>query len=293
VTTLDICLLGFGEVGQALVPELRPRAASLTAWDLRFSDATSVPSRGAANLQVPAAGDARAAVAKADLVISAVTAAQTGEAARSVAAHLKPGAYYFDLNSCSPAAKQAASEPIETMGGRFVEAAIMSPIAPRNAASPIFLGGRHAGGFLAVAHSLGFTGAQVFSERLGAASAAKMCRSVIVKGLEALMLESLLTARNFGVEAAVLESLRSMTLDDWRTQSHYMISRALLHGRRRAEEMREVARTVGEAGLAPGMSEACADWQEWASRRSDASSDPDLDSMLDRLLSTRNSEAAA
>ena len=147
--------------------------------------------------------------------------------------------------------------------------------------------------FLAVAHSLGFTGARVFSERLGAASAAKMCRSVIVKGLEALMLESLLTARNFGVEGAVLESLQSMALDDWRAQSRYMISRALLHGRRRAEEMREVARTVGEAGLAPGMSEACADWQEWASHRSDASSDPDLDSMLDRLLSTRNDEAAA
>jgi 3-hydroxyisobutyrate dehydrogenase-like beta-hydroxyacid dehydrogenase len=293
MSALQICLLGFGEVGQALVPELRPRTASLTAWDLKLSDAASVPSRGAAQLQVPAARDARAAVANADLVISAVTAAQTGEAARSAAPHLKPGAYYFDLNSCSPAAKQAASDPIETAGGRFVEAAIMSPIAPRNAASPIYLGGKHAAGFLAVAHSLGFTGAQVFSERLGAASAAKMCRSVVVKGLEALMLESLLTARNFGVERAVLESLQSMSLDDWRAQSRYMISRALIHGRRRAEEMREVARTVSEAGFAPGMSEACADWQEWASRRSDASPEPDLESLLDRLLATRNDEAAA
>jgi 3-hydroxyisobutyrate dehydrogenase-like beta-hydroxyacid dehydrogenase len=293
VSALNICLLGFGEVGQALVPELRSRTASLTAWDLALPDTESVPGRGAARLQVFAAPDARAAVAGADLVISAVTAAQTGEAAQSAAPHLKQGSYYLDLNSCSPASKERAAETIETAGGRFVEAAIMSPIAPRNAASPIFLGGRHAAGFLAIAHSLGFSGARVFSERLGAASAAKMCRSVVVKGLEALVLESLLTARHFGVERAVLDSLQSMSLDDWREQSRYMISRALIHGRRRAEEMREVARTVAEAGLPPRMSEACAGWQEWASQRSSVSSDPDLDRVLDQLLSTRNHEAAA
>jgi 3-hydroxyisobutyrate dehydrogenase-like beta-hydroxyacid dehydrogenase len=293
VKALDVCLLGFGEVGQALVPELRPRTASLTAWDLRFPEAMSVPSRGATRLRVPVAPDAHSAVANADLVISAVTAAQTEVAARSVAPHLKAGAYYFDLNSCSPASKLGASETIDAAGGRFVEAAIMSPIAPRNAASPIFLGGKHASEFLAIAQSLGFTGTRVFSEKLGAASAAKMSRSVIVKGLEALVLESLMTARHFGVEDAVLESLRSMSFDDWREQSRYMISRALIHGRRRAEEMREVARTVAEAGLSPGMSEACASWQEWASHRAAASSEPDLNRVLDALLATRNKEAAA
>ena len=161
----------------------------------------STPTLAAARLEVLAAADAGSAVADADVVISAVTAAQIGEAARSVAKHLKRQAYYFDLNSTSPAAKQAAAAVIDSAGGRFVEAAIMSPIAPRGAASPMLLGGPHAAGFLPLATQLGFTGAQVFSEKLGAASAAKMCRSVVVKGLEALMLESLLTARNFGVEA--------------------------------------------------------------------------------------------
>ena len=138
----------------------------------------------------------------------------------------------------------------------------------------MLLGGAHAATFLPLATQIGFTGARCFSEQLGAASAAKMCRSVVVKGLEALMLESLLTARKFGVEQAVLESLQSTSpADTWRTQGRYMISRALIHGRRRAEEMREAAHTVAEAGLAPRMSNACAEWQEWAADHSAAANE--------------------
>jgi len=283
-----VCLLGFGEVGQTLVADLRARVGGLAAWDLKFADSTSSPALAAGRLELLAAADPRAAVADADVVISAVTAAQIGEAARSVAKHLKPQAYFFDLNSTSPAAKQAAAAVIDSAGGRFVEATVMSAIAPRRAASPMLLGGPHAVGFLPVAMKLGFTGAQVFSEKLGAASAAKMCRSVVIKGLEALMLESLLTARNFGVEQAVLESLQStFPAETLRTHGRYMISRALVHGRRRAEEMREVARTVAEAGLVPRMSGACAEWQDWAAGHSAAAANEDLEQMLDTLLATK------
>jgi len=278
-----VCLLGFGEVGQALAADLRPKA-TIKAWDLKFTDSASAPTLAARRLEVAAARDARGAVTDADLVISAVTAAQIGEAARIVSPLLKRGAFYFDLNSTSPAAKCSAAAMVDSAGGRFVEAAIMSPIAPRRAASPMLLGGVHAAEFLPLAKDLGFTGAQMFSEQLGAASAAKMCRSVVIKGLEALMLESLMTARKFGVEQAVIDSLQSTTpADGWRTQSRYMISRALVHGRRRAEEMREVARTVSEAGLTPRMSGACADWQEWAADHA-AAADEGLEQMLDTLL---------
>jgi len=279
-----LCLLGFGEVGQTLAADLRAHVGSITAWDLKFAESASAPTLAAGQLGVIAAADARSSVAEADLVISAVTAGQIGEAADSVARHLKRQAYYFDLNSTSPAAKQAAAAVIDAAGGRFVEAAIMSPIAPRRVASPMLVGGVHAAGFLPLANQLGFAGAQLFSDKLGAASAAKMCRSVVIKGLEALMLESLLTARKFGVEQAVLDSLQSTSpADTWRTQGRYMISRALVHGRRRAEEMREAARTVAEAGLAPRMSGACAEWQEWAADHS-AAANEGLEQMLDTLL---------
>jgi 3-hydroxyisobutyrate dehydrogenase len=125
-----------------------------------------------------------------------------------------------------------------------------------------------------------------------------MCRSVVVKGLEALMLESLLTARRFGVEQAVLDSLQSSgPADAWRTQGRYMISRALVHGRRRAEEMREAAHTVAEAGLVPRMSDACAGWQEWAADHSAATAanplaSQALEQMLDALLASPRAAAS-
>ncbi|HEU5134037.1 MAG TPA: DUF1932 domain-containing protein [Steroidobacteraceae bacterium] len=290
---LSVCLLGFGEVGQALSQDLRPRVSRLGAWDLLFADTESPPSRAAGRHEVLAASDAQRAVAGADLVISAVTAAQIGDAARSVAPHLKPEAYFFDLNSTSPAAKQLAAGIVDAAGGRFVEAAIMSPISPRGVASPMLLGGTHAAAFLPLARELGFAGAEVFSRKLGAASAAKMCRSVIVKGLEALLLESLLTARQHDVEDAVLDSLYSLfPSDDWRGTARYMISRALIHGRRRAEEMREAARTVSEAGFPSRMSTACADWEEWASQHSAAAAHADIEAMLDSLSKPQRGSAS-
>jgi 3-hydroxyisobutyrate dehydrogenase-like beta-hydroxyacid dehydrogenase len=288
---VKVCLLGFGEVGQALAGDLRGRVQDLRAWDLKFSDPASGPSRAAPRLEVPAAMDAAAAVAGVNLVISAVTAAQIAEAAHSVAPHLAAGAYYFDLNSTSPSAKIHTAAVIEAAGGRFVEAAIMSPISPRRVASPMLLGGVHAAAFLPLARELGFMGTEVFSGKLGAASAAKMCRSVVVKGLEALLLESLVAARRHGVEQAVLDSLKALTFDDWRDSSRYMMSRALLHGRRRAEEMREVVRTVEEAGLTPRMSGACAAWQDWAAQHA-AAANADLDNMLDVLLAAQSAERA-
>jgi 3-hydroxyisobutyrate dehydrogenase-like beta-hydroxyacid dehydrogenase len=151
----------------------------------------------------------------------------------------------------------------------------------------MLLGGSFAAGFLPLARELGFNGATVLSGKLGAASAAKMCRSVVVKGLEALLLESLLSARRHGVEEAVLESLGGLQFDDWRKGGRYMISRALLHGKRRAEEMREVTRTVTEAGLTPRMSGACAEWQEWAGQHAAAAGEEDLNILLDKLLATQ------
>jgi 3-hydroxyisobutyrate dehydrogenase-like beta-hydroxyacid dehydrogenase len=289
--TPKICLLGFGEVGQTLAACLAPRAM-LSAWDLKFADPGSGPSRAAAHLGVAVPGDVAGAVRDAGMVISAVTAAQIVPAAQAVAPHLAPRTWYFDLNSTSPGAKASAAQIVEQGGARFVEAAIMSPIAPLGVASPMLLGGPHAAEFQPLAASLGFTATRVLSGKLGSASAAKMCRSVIVKGLEALVLESLLSARRHGVEELVLESLASVQIDDWRESARYMASRALLHGARRAEEMREVSRTVGEAGLAPHMSCACAMWQDWAAAHSHTHADS-LPMLLDGLLAAQPGRGAA
>lgn len=282
-----IALIGYGEVGQTLAADLCAAGMrELSAWDQLFPLAASAPSRAAARSgHVRPAGGMADALADRSLVICAVTAANCLAAAREAASSLTPGALYLDLNSVAPLTRRAAAAEIEAAGGRYVEAAVMSPIAPRRLASPMLIGGAHAAAFVPLARSLGFTGVQVFDPVLGRASAAKMCRSVLVKGLETLFTEALLAARYHGVETAVLDSLRDLFPgQELPSLARYLISRSLLHGRRRAEEMREAARTVAEAGIDPLMAAACAQRQDWASVRRPQTDPASLSGLLDAVL---------
>src|SRR6266700_378381 len=290
-----IALIGFGEVGQTLGADLLAAGASVSAYDPLFGNSNSVPSRALTKIRVVAQKTAPEAVRDAELVISAVTAASDLDAARSVVSGLAAGTFYLDVNSVSPGMKQACSEIIDGVGGRYVEAAVMTPIAPKRIASSMLLGGPHAADFITRAQPPGFSGAKVFSQIIGQASATKMCRSVIIKGTEALLLESMIAARHYGVEKTVLDSLSDlMPVGDWDRLARYMISRALEHGTRRAEEMRESAKTVAEAGLVPLMTEAIAEREDWAAARKEALAHMnDLGALLDAIRRTMAREAHA
>jgi 3-hydroxyisobutyrate dehydrogenase-like beta-hydroxyacid dehydrogenase len=285
-TFARVCLIGFGEVGQILADDLiAVGVGHLTAFDILFSTKGSIPSKAIAERTgVRAAPNAPEAALGCDLILSAVTAASDLDAALSVVRGLSAGAFYVDLNSVSPRAKRQACAVIEAAGGRYVEAAVMSPFPPKRIGSPMLLGGPHAQEFRERSLRLGFKG-EVFSDEIGPASATKMCRSVLIKGLEALLTESMLAARLYGVEDTVLTSLSDLLpVGDWEKLARYMISRSLEHGTRRAEEMREVAQTVRDAGVQPLMSSATAKRQDWAAEYKSALSEPGLGEMLDRIL---------
>lgn len=284
MSDLRVCLIGFGEVGQILAADLAD-GAELSAWDILFDRPDSIPSRAIKKYNVHAGASAKDAAADADVVLSAVTAASDLDAATSAAEGLKRGAFFIDFNSASPGMKQNAASIVDGAGGRYVEAAVMSPFPPKRLATAMLLGGPHAREFLGQAQTLGFTGARFYADRVGPASATKMCRSVMIKGIEALLTESMLTARHYGVEAEVLGSLSDLLpVGDWEKLARYMISRSLEHGVRRAEEMREAAATVREAGLEPLMSSATAERQDWAAAYKSALANQQLGAILDSIL---------
>lgn len=280
-----IGLLGFGEVGQILGQDLPIGHLPNLAFDLKLLESRSslhiAIQKNPSTERCPQSSDFGR---QCDVIISAVTAENTEAAAYSVSADLKPNSWFLDLNSASPETKKRTAMLINKAGGRYVEAAVMSPVPPKRMGSPILLGGPYAKEFLTVGEALGFTNLNIFSETYGTASAAKMCRSVMIKGMEALLTESLVTARTYGVEQTVLTSLSDLFPGpDWPTLSAYMISRALEHGGRRAEEMREVAKTVAHAGLRPSMSLAAVEVQDWAKHYPDLQNTEALEVMLDSL----------
>ena len=281
-----VALVGLGEVGRVFAEDLRtPTAVEIRAWDIAFADDSSPAARNAADLAVPKGSSATDAVAGADLVVSAVTAMQCVAAAESVLPGLAPGAWYFDLNSSSPGHKQAAARAVDAAGGRYVEAA---PIGPRRLDSPFLLGGPHAADFAQAAAGFGLGDVTVIGDTVGRAAATKLCRSVIVKGLE-----SLLAARVHGVERDVLDSLSNILPPaDWEAVAGYFVSRSLQHGRRRAEEMEEAAATVAEAGVEPVMSLATVQRQRWAAQFPTARTADGTIAMIDAVLAASAARAA-
>lgn len=258
-----IAIIGFGEVGQIFARALKTLGVSqINVYDIAFARSDSAPSKALAGSVVERCATAAAAARTASLIISAVTAEQTLAAAQSVVKGIEPGAFYLDLNSASPGVKRETSVLIDKAGGRYVEAAVMTAVPPHGLRAPMLLGGPHAAAFLTFAAGLDLK-ARVYADTVGSASAVKMSRSVMIKGMEALITECLLTARHYGVERDVMASLgETLPVPDWEVFARYMISRSLQHGRRRAEEMREVAKTVAEAGVDPLMSTPIADRQQ-------------------------------
>jgi 3-hydroxyisobutyrate dehydrogenase-like beta-hydroxyacid dehydrogenase len=258
-------LIGYGEVGGIFCAGLKEQVDSVHAWDTKLADAAaSAPLRDrAARDGVILCDSAAALCAAADLVISAVTASNTVAVAREAAAHLRPGTVFLDLNSASPGAKREAAGLIEAAGGHYVEAGVMTSVPPYGIRVPMLLGGPHAETLAQRLRAFGMDATAV-SPELGVASAIKMCRSVMIKGLEALVIESYTAARAYGVEDYVLPTLQeTFPSIDWTEQGRYFYSRVVKHGRRRAEEMREVANTVREAGFEPWMAAATAEKQDW------------------------------
>lgn len=287
-----VAIIGFGEVGRILAQDLHEAGVpTIAVFDTAFADAGSGASRAADRATVVKCASAAEAAAGAGFILSAVTAGSALDAARSVTSSIGD-AFFVDLNSVSPSTKRAAAEEIDAAGGRYVEAAVMASVPPKRIRTPMLFGGRFAEDFLPIATALGFS-AKVYSSQLGAASSVKMCRSIMIKGLEALTLECMLTARAYGVEADVLSSLGdTLPHADWSKLARYLIGRSLQHGKRRAEEMREVARTVSEIGVEPLLAAPTAERQDWAFAQAgllpagmvaDSGLQDLLDGLLDRI----------
>ena len=266
-----VAIIGFGEAGSIFGAELIKQGSIVTAYDI-LMDAPATQSAMQAKARaigVTMCASLDQAIADAQIIISAVTAQSATKVAQAVAecSAKDTGAssprFFLDINSISPDAKRSNAAVIEPCGIHYVDAAVMAPVPPQRLQVPILLGGQHAAEIAIALNGLGMN-TKAVSHSIGYASAIKMCRSIMIKGLEALTVESMLTARYYGVEDAVLASLHaSFPQMGWdKDLPDYLISRVAEHGRRRAAEVREVAVTVSDAGIAPLMSSAIAEKQD-------------------------------
>jgi 3-hydroxyisobutyrate dehydrogenase-like beta-hydroxyacid dehydrogenase len=260
-----LAFIGFGEVGQTFARGLTGRdGITVAAYDLKFDDPAlkaDMIARAEA-LGVRVAADAADASRDARVVISAVTAAAAGEVAAAAARYVKPGQIFLDINSASPSTKRTASTHVAAAGADYVEGAVMAAVAGPGLAVPILAGGPAAAAAAALLNPLGMNLTPGAME-IGRASATKLSRSIVIKGIEAILVQCAAAARKWDVEAEVVASLKATYPGiDWPQQIAYAAERVATHGIRRAEEMREAAAMVAELGLDPALCEGIAAVEE-------------------------------
>lgn len=257
-----VAIIGFGEAGTIFASDLADKV-QVNVWDLKFVG----PERDAMLAKAEQAGvtpaaSLAAAIADAQLIFSLVTADSALTLAQEAAPLLTQRQTFLDFNSVAPETKRSAERAVTQRQGNYLDVAVMAPVPPARLRTPLLLGGKEAE---RVAAQLRLWGchAQALSDRVGDVSAIKMCRSVMIKGLEALTTECLTAARRYGVEEAVLDSLHaSFPSLGWHGElADYLISRVAQHGRRRSEEMREVVKTLQDVALSGTMSQAIAESQ--------------------------------
>lgn len=252
-----LCFIGFGEAGQAIAAGLRDSGIErITAWDILFPRAEGARLKAAGDRAgVRLASSAAEAVAETDLIVSAVTAASSLDAARSVAPHLAGTPYYLDINSVSPGRKQE-TEKLLGERARYIDVAVVAAIHPGRHRTPLLIAGPHAATVSPLLRELEMQ-LIVVDDKTGSAAAIKMIRSVMIKGIEALTLECFVAAARAGVLDEVTASLKNNYPGlDWPKLSEYNLERMASHGERRAAEMEESAVTLRELGLDPLMVEA-------------------------------------
>ena len=260
MTVDKLGFVGFGEAAYYLAKGLRGEGVQrIAAFDIHANDAVRGPKiqARARETEVELLDSPATLAASTAVLISAVTADQAVNAARQHGPHLSARHLFADLNSISPKAKQQVAAAVSANGAAFCEIAVMGPIPPYGHKAPLLLGASGAERFQSLFAPLGMRMEIVSTDCVGRAAAVKMFRSIVYKGIEALLFECILGAGQYGAEERVFASLNeSIPGVDWKKLADYMVGRVVVHGERRAREMDEVAK-VNAAPPASGRSAAC------------------------------------
>ncbi len=282
-------ILSPGDMGHTVGERLKSNGVRVVAHLADRSERT----RGlAAKAGIEEVDSYDALVEEADIVLCILVPAEAGAAAQKVADALgRTGAdlLYADCNAIAPQTTIEIGETITVAGGRFVDASIIGPPPRGEGATRFYASGKHANE-LAQLDDYGLD-VPVISDRIGDASAIKMCYAGLTKGLTALCVELLVAAEALGIREALF--------------AEYDLSQAAMlkrmegglpgmppKSRRWVGEMEEISATMAGVGMTGKFHDGAADIYRFvgdstlADRTPEDPDAPTLEEMLELLVGT-------
>jgi 3-hydroxyisobutyrate dehydrogenase-like beta-hydroxyacid dehydrogenase len=258
--------IGFGEAASNMAAGLAEEGLrGIVAYDVAWQDPSyghliQGRARQAGATLVP---DSAALMKQAEIIISATSASLAVPVAQANAPYLH-GKLYADVNAASPIAMEKVSAIVVQAGGRFVDIAMMGPLSTFRHKVPMLASGPAAEEFHDAMTPYGMK-ISIVGDAPGRASAIKMFRSIVMKGLEALALEMMPAAHRFGADDAVIDSIMESTgMPAFKKLMHGLVTSDAIHAERRMHEMEEVIATLEEMGMDPLMSRATREKLCWS-----------------------------
>jgi 3-hydroxyisobutyrate dehydrogenase-like beta-hydroxyacid dehydrogenase len=259
-TDISVAVLGLGEAGSAIAGDLIRAGVRVRGWDpAPRGDLGSVP--------IPLATSDHTAVADADVILSVNTAAVAGKVAERVAPLLNSDQVYADLNTAAPQLKASVAQTVEGAGASFVDVALMAPVAGLGIRTPCLASGSGAAKFAGLFRPLGMP-VRLVDERAGSAAERKLLRSVFMKGIAAVIIESMEAASAAGCSGWLREEVIDVLERADSRLFERLIDGSHRHAERRVDEMIATGDLLRALGVEPRVTAAAVGWLEELAMRS-------------------------
>lgn len=243
---MKIAILGLGEAGSRFANDLARLGVTVVGYDPALKR-DLLPT-------VMVAGSNTEAAQYADIVLSVNLSAVAEAVATEVLPVLKQGQLYAEMNTASPDTKQRVEAILNPSGALVVDVAIMAPVPPKGILTPFLVSGPGASLFAERLRPLGLA-ISVLSDGVGEAATRKLLRSIVYKGIAAVIGEAVEAGRAFGLEPYIREQILSVV-----GGNDALIDRFLegskTHALRRSHELEAVVAMLGDRNVDPVMSRA-------------------------------------
>jgi len=242
MNNLKIAVLGLGEAGSHFANDLINLGAEVIGFDPK-------PIRALHPSIIVAESNAKAAQ-NADIIFSANLSSISEDIAEELVGVLKPHQFFCEMNTSGPEKKQKIASILAPSGVKMIDLAIMAPVPPKGMMTPLLASGEFANDFSEKVKPLNLDLSVLENSKIGDAATRKLLRSIVYKGIAAVVCEAMQAGESFGMETYMREQIGSLIGGNNELIDRF-VEGSRTHAVRRMHEMEAVIEMLEAQGIEP------------------------------------------
>jgi len=240
--SITIAILGLGEAGSHFANDLANMGVNVIGYDpnpIRFLHENIL----LASSNVEASRNA-------DIIFSANLSSVSIAIAEELVDVLKPNQFFCEMNTSGPEKKKEIASILASSGVKMIDLAIMAPVPSKGIMTPLLASGENASEFATKMESLKLDIAVLENSKIGDAATRKLLRSIVYKGIAAVVCEAMEAGEAFGMESYIRGQISSLIGGNNDLIDRF-VEGSKTHALRRMYEMDAVIEMLETQGIEP------------------------------------------